>query len=45
VHASLPGDTCFPAFNPAEWREVARHDHAAEADRPAYSFVTLERVR
>lgn len=45
VHASPPGDTCAPAFGAADWREVARQDHAAEQGRPAYSFVTLERVR
>jgi dihydrofolate reductase len=26
------------------WREVAREDHAAEGDTPAFSFVTLERA-
>jgi dihydrofolate reductase len=25
------------------WRETFREDHAAEGDRPAYSFVTLVR--
>jgi dihydrofolate reductase len=45
VHARPPGDTCFPAFDATEWREAARRDHGAEQDRPAYSFVTLERVR
>jgi dihydrofolate reductase len=43
VHADVPGDTFVPPFGP-EWREVAREDHAAEGDTPAYSFVTLERV-
>ena len=38
-----PGDAVVPAFG-AEWREVAREDHPAEGDRPAYSFVTLERA-
>jgi dihydrofolate reductase len=41
VHAAPQGDVVVPAFT--EWREVAREDHAAEGDRPAYSFVTLER--
>ena len=27
-----------------EWREVAREDHPAEGDTPAFSFVTLERA-
>ena len=41
VHAAPEGDTLVPAFD--EWREVARDDHPAEGDRPAYSFVTLGR--
>lgn len=41
VHASPEGDAVVPAFD--GWREVAREDHAAEEERPGYSFVTLER--
>ena len=41
VHADVEGDARVPAFG-SEWREVAREDHPAEGDRPAYSFVTLE---
>ena len=26
------------------WREVAREDHEAEGDTPAFSFITLERA-
>ena len=43
VHGGIGGDTFVPPFGP-EWREVAREDHAAEGDTPAYSFVTLERA-
>lgn len=43
VHVSPEGDAVVPAFG-AEWREVAREDHAAEGERPAYSFVTLDRL-
>ncbi|MHA6719848.1 dihydrofolate reductase [Sphingomonas sp. RS6] len=43
VHLALPGDAAVPAFDPAVWRETVREDHAAEGERPAYSFVTLER--
>ena len=43
VHAAPDGDTRLPAFDPARWRETAREDHPAEEDRPAFSFVTLER--
>ena len=42
VHVSPHGDAVVPAFG-TEWREVAREDHPAEGERPAYSFVTLER--
>jgi dihydrofolate reductase len=41
VHAAPGGDAIVPAFH--GWREVARQDMPAEGDRPAYSFVTLER--
>ncbi|WP_019516357.1 dihydrofolate reductase [Sphingomonas sp. Mn802worker] len=41
VHAAPVGDAIVPSFT--GWREVAREDHAAEAGRPAYSFVRLER--
>jgi dihydrofolate reductase len=41
VHAAPEGDTIVPAFT--GWREVFREEHAAEGDRPAYSFVTLVR--
>ena len=43
VHGDIQGDTFVPPFGP-EWREVAREDHAAEGDAPAYSFVSLERA-
>ncbi|WP_137863766.1 MULTISPECIES: dihydrofolate reductase [unclassified Sphingomonas] len=44
VHAAPHGDAIVPAFG-VEWHEVAREDFVEEAGRPAYSFVTLERVR
>ena len=44
VHAEFQGDTRFPAWQPKEWRETARIDHAADDRNPhAYSFITLER--
>lgn len=43
VHASPEGDATVPAFGLA-WRETAREDFPSEAGRPAYSFVTLERM-
>lgn len=42
VHLSPDGDATVPPFGP-EWRETAREDHPADGDRPAHSFVTLER--
>ncbi|MBO9713989.1 dihydrofolate reductase [Sphingomonas sp.] len=45
VHVAAEGDAVVPPFVPAEWRETAREDHESEAGRPAYSFVTLERMR
>jgi len=41
VHATPTGDVVVPAFT--GWREIFREDHAADGDRPAYSFVTLVR--
>lgn len=43
VHVEAEGDARVPGFGTG-WREVAREEHAAEAGRPAYSFVTLERA-
>lgn len=45
VHIDAEGDATVPPFGGLAWRETAREDHASEAGRPAYSFVTLERVR
>lgn len=39
VHIDAVGDARVPAFE--GWREVAREDHPAVGERPAYSFVTL----
>ena len=43
VHSEPEADTFLPAPDPGLWREVSREDHLAEAGRPAYSFVRLER--
>ncbi len=44
VDAELDGDTHFPAFDRADWREVEAESHPAD-ERHAwpYRFVTLER--
>lgn len=44
VHADVPGDTFFPDFNPSDWRETLIQAHPAEGDRPAYTFLRLERL-
>ncbi|MEO8995334.1 MAG: dihydrofolate reductase [Rhodanobacter sp.] len=44
VHTRAQGDTWFPAFDAAQFEEVARDDRAADERHAfAYSFVTLER--
>ena len=45
IHAAFEGDASFPEFPQAEWREVWREAHAAEADLPfSYDFVRYERI-
>jgi dihydrofolate reductase len=41
VHIEAEGDVTVPPF--ISWREIARTEHEAEGERPAYSFVTLDR--
>nr|AIA15430.1 Dihydrofolate reductase [uncultured bacterium] len=43
VHGVFEGDVHMPEFNPLEWKQVAREDHAANETGVAFSFVTLER--
>ena len=42
VHGAFAGDTHMPPLG-GEWREIAREDHPAQGDTPAWSFVTLRR--
>ena len=42
IDAEYAGDTFMKPLG-QEWEAVAREDHPAEADRPAYSFVTYRR--
>ena len=44
VHADVPGDTFFPAFDPSQWDDIECSTHPAD-ERHAYpvTFVTLER--
>ena len=44
IHREFDGDTFFPEFDAADWRETAREDIEADADSGlSYSFITLER--
>lgn len=44
VHHDFEGDTYFPEFNYANWKEVASERHEAdERHAYAFSFLTLER--
>jgi dihydrofolate reductase len=44
VLADVAGDTFLPDPRTAgDWTEIARENHEAEGDTPAFSFVTLER--
>lgn len=46
IDAVIQGDTYFPAFEPAEWKETSRRHHPAdERHRFAFDFVTYERKR
>jgi len=45
IDAEFEGDTFFPAYQPADWRETARSDFAPDGANPySYSFVVLERA-
>lgn len=44
IHMEPVGDVTFPEIDRFQWREVAREDHAAEGNTPAFSFVTLDRI-
>lgn len=44
IGRDFEGDARFPAWDPREWREVAREEHVAPDGMP-YVFVTLERGR
>ena len=44
IHREFEGDTFFPEFDAAEWRESAREDINEDPDSSLnYSFVVLER--
>ncbi len=44
IHQAFEGDTYFPEFNMAEWKQISREDHTPdEKNKYSYSFVVLER--
>ena len=44
VHGVFEGDTRFPEYPQAEWRETSRESHPADERNPhAYTFLQLER--
>lgn len=44
VHAEVDGDTWFPEYDTAEWKEIGREDFPAEGPNPYdYSFAVYER--
>lgn len=43
VALSPDADTFVPLPDPALWHEIARTDHLADANRPAYAFATYSR--
>ncbi len=46
VHATVPGDTLFPEYDPGAWVEVTRERHEPDASHAyPYSFVTYDRRR
>ena len=46
VHTRPPGDTFFPAIDPAQWEEVARiRNPAGASDSADFSYVTYRRRR
>ncbi len=46
VDGDFEADAWFPAWEPAEWQEIERNDHPADArNSHAMTFVTLQRLR
>lgn len=45
VDAEPEADAFFPSLPGSDWREIARTEPMIEEGRPAYAFVTLERIR
>jgi len=45
IHADLPGDTFFPAWDNTAWQQVSSQHHVADSENPYdYSFLVYERI-
>jgi len=45
IHAEFEGDIRFPDFEPVDWIEVSREEHAADVNNAYdYTFLALTRV-
>ncbi|MEM6683510.1 MAG: dihydrofolate reductase [Pseudomonadota bacterium] len=44
VDLAPDGDTLFETLDPSLWAETQREAYGAQADAPAYAFVTYDRV-
>lgn len=45
VHAEVPGDTWFPAFEGPAWQETMREEHPPAEGRPGFAFVQHDRCQ
>lgn len=46
VHADVEGDTYFPPFDPAEWRETARTEHGIDEKHVyPFSIITYDKIK
>lgn len=43
IHADYPADTFMPPLG-SKWEEVAREDHPAAGDTPAFAFVSYRKA-
>lgn len=43
IHENFTGDIVFPMLEDSIWQETSRIPHLAEANRPAYDFVSYQR--
>ncbi|TSC57207.1 MAG: dihydrofolate reductase [Candidatus Peregrinibacteria bacterium Greene0416_19] len=45
VHATFDGDATFPDIDPAQWKEIRREEHLADARHAhAFTFIDYHRI-